>query len=593
MDESTLTSKTVEFSKKYLKRAKKRRKRLVERLMTKQQDVITLYTWEDDEDDLSFSELSNWAPEGATHQGYLCIQYYDIFRSQANQIYRYVFFEIYFIGGVFSVLMKKSAFDNSQAGFSEFDMNRKEWAEAKQQMKLWQDIVPVKRIRMSQWPKSYKILDKYFAWLKTKKKKQVKQELATEFKNEDLALIEKIWPLLSYVGYAQLWPILRKTSKKLPLLNITCPDLDNNFENLVKQAVMDFCFHRPEVTAEDISVVYGGRGVPEHTSFRNIPIIFLLTQPSKSALQKIEVDISKRLPDTKDLWSFSVEKLPIIVQKEPIYVDGALNLSLDRASVLEYVEARELKEALKKMAASSLHKIILDFDEEWTRGSWHTLKRYIYDEKYPDFMVAKSAIESAFKKELSQNKEWWNEQSIVLLSEEYLRLASWISLMLPSDQIREKVHDWLIQEERQLQKVNDVLRLVAEEMLKLNIGEQPILSRKEDCVEEPFLKQPNEGNSTCIDFTPNAFRRFLQKLDMGKDADPKALKEMAYQQNLLHITTENKDWSINFKVQPDAEDQSSEQKKSSGKRHTIRCYAFYEDKLKTYLKGDYKDCNAE
>ena len=68
MDESTLTSKTVEFSKKYLKRAKKRRKRLVERLMTKQQDVITLYTWEDDEDDLSFSELSNWAPEGATHQ---------------------------------------------------------------------------------------------------------------------------------------------------------------------------------------------------------------------------------------------------------------------------------------------------------------------------------------------------------------------------------------------------------------------------------------------------------------------------------------------------------------------------------------------
>lgn len=614
MENNNATLESAQLDKKFLKEIKKRKNDLIKKYILEKQDITTKYTHKGhhllryirtlstelqstqstskglhlnlDNNDVKTCSVEIREDNKLTiHQKYICMQYYDIYEDEANQINRYIFFEIYFSGDILSVLMKKSIFDNSQVGFSQFDMNRKEWAEAKLQMKLWCSVVPIKVKHMHQRLLVHKILNKYFGELEAKKKKQIKKGLKTELKNEDIASVAKVWPLLSYIGYAQLWTILGKETRKLPLLNIACSDLDDTFEKLISNAVIDFCFHKPEITITDIPIVYGAV-LPKRIAFQNLPVIFVLKQPSKSNLEKLEKDVFTRMSNIEPV-GFSTEELPIIIQKEPVYVDGVLNLELDRSSVLNYVKNKDLKQHLKTIVAASLASIIKELDKDALMLT--DLKAWIKS-------IGKN-ISKTFGKKLSTTRDWWNEQSIVLLPEQYMVLAAWFDVMLPNEQLHKEVYTWLNQKERDLQNVNNVLQLLAEKMLRLGLDDegQPVLSGKEDTVTKPFLKESGDEDGTCIVFTPNAFQSFLQSLDNVKDADPKELREIAYHKKLLHTNKGKKDWVIKFKVEPsaDSKPQSEKPQKSSDTTHPIRCFAFCKNKLKSYLEDGYKQSNQE
>ena len=361
--------------------------------------------------------------------------------------------------------------------------------------------------------------------------------------------------------------------------------MDDSFEKLISNAVIDFCFHKPEITITDILIVYG-TVLPKRIAFQNLPVIFVLKQPSKSNLEKLEKDVFTRMSNIEPV-GFSTEELPIIIQKEPIYVDGVLNLELDRSSVLNYVKNKDLKQHLKTIVVASLASIIKELHKDALMPT--DLKTRIKS-------IGKN-ISKTFGKKLSTTRDWWNEQSIVLLPEQYMVLAACFDVMLPNEQLHEEVRTWLNQKERELQNVNNVLQLLAEKMLGLGLDDegQPVLPGKEDTVTKPFLKESGDEDGTCIVFTPNAFQRFLQSLDNVKDADPKELREIAYHKKLLHTNKGKKDWVIKFKVEPsaDGKPQSEKPKKSSDTTHPIRCFAFCKNKLKSYLEDGYKQSNQE
>jgi len=95
------------------------------------------------------------------HADYLCFHLFDLYRIKENNVIRYVYFEIYFDEYILGALMKKSAFNSSDRAFSPYDLDRREWAQAKLQMRMWKQIYRVPTIEIDELPQKVETVREY------------------------------------------------------------------------------------------------------------------------------------------------------------------------------------------------------------------------------------------------------------------------------------------------------------------------------------------------------------------------------------------------------------------------------------------------
>lgn len=169
-----------EFDNVFYEDAKKRMKKLVDRAMGSDTEIVTQFFGKNkkkarfafyrkiNNGKIALSTKDYWirflnAKNIPSSLPFLCFQLWDIFQEEKYAVHRYVYFEIHYIDGIFGVLMKHSRFSAPNTGFDEFDLDRREWALAKQQMELWKEHFRPDIYHIKDWSKQKDILYHIFS----------------------------------------------------------------------------------------------------------------------------------------------------------------------------------------------------------------------------------------------------------------------------------------------------------------------------------------------------------------------------------------------------------------------------------------------
>ena len=161
MEDQGYPKKAKTINKNFYALVKKRKDKLVRQMLGSQKGVVTSFTPKQAKLSHFLNEAEKYCDQfekktridtdqywiDLNYKGercylpFLCFQFFEVFCAMERCVERFVYFEIYFSGGIFSALMRKDRFSNGNEGFGEFDMGRREWLLAKAQMTFWQGFV--------------------------------------------------------------------------------------------------------------------------------------------------------------------------------------------------------------------------------------------------------------------------------------------------------------------------------------------------------------------------------------------------------------------------------------------------------------------
>ena len=163
-EEDSYPKSAKKICKEFYDLVEKRKDALVRQLLSSPKDITTSFTPKQkhlasflkeaekyckqekdrygiDTDDFAFAIVNKGS---SSFLPYLCFQFFEVFCSTNRNVERFLFFEIYYTGGIFSVLMRRGRYDSGNEGFAAFDMGRREWSLAKAQISFWQGFLKTK-----------------------------------------------------------------------------------------------------------------------------------------------------------------------------------------------------------------------------------------------------------------------------------------------------------------------------------------------------------------------------------------------------------------------------------------------------------------
>lgn len=188
------------------------------------------------------------------HAEFLCLYFFDLYQIVNETIRKYVYFELYFDDKTLGVLMRKSKFSSSNLSLPCFDLDRREWAEAKIQMRMWSQYVRPETEEIEEIPV---YLEHVIDVLQDAKKSTIEKEDTGYQKTiETLFANPFLWPIMAYTGIMSLAPFIPSHYMPSHTLNLYHTDGGNERITQLMRGYLDIFSLVPEATeGEGIIVV--------------------------------------------------------------------------------------------------------------------------------------------------------------------------------------------------------------------------------------------------------------------------------------------------------------------------------------------------
>ena len=651
MGENSYPKKVKQIDKDFYERVKKRKNRLVKQFLAAPRDVVTSFTPKHKHMDNFLKEAEHFAGKhemradcqeywiemkmkGETgYLPFLCFQQFEIFYTMSRSVERLAFFEIYFSGGILSVLMRKSRYANGNEGFAEFDMNRREWSMAKAQMTLWQAFLRPEIDILKHLSVPQEVLLEYFshgsdseltsllkrAAIKQrkieekkeqaeneflgKKEKQKNKEKRDELKKERDELLSEweaatdqrvqelsgfeqfgtVWPIISYVTMIGAAPLLEESYSPQFLLNICVAGQAEEIAPALQKLLADFALHSNGILAESVRINHARRGAPSQHE-EHLPQILLYEK--REQLGSVYQALEERMNLLRDenVEELFAEEMPTLLGTTWISDGRVANFTVSSEELYAATQENRHLTALRELIDGNLYhdvslkwdrsKIVAELDEEEVEEQW---------EKYG------KRLGKALRDAWNLWNTWWKEQNIVMLSPQYINLAAWASVLLSNDVEADlksgtgliaDIRNSVLRMEEELVGRLDVLKSLSRRIVEERADfttDRPNGEQEAKLLEKPFLMTVSENGEQkeCVVFTKALFSSYVKKAAAG--VDPEKIIELAYRKKLLCTNSAKGDRTKTVKL--------GKRSDESGRDYSERCYAFDLNGMEKYMKS--------
>lgn len=348
-----------------------------------------------------------------------------MYQKIQNTLKRFVYFELYFDDKALGVLMRKSVFNESNQSFPPFDLDRREWAEAKQQMRMWSHYLRAETEEISELS-SYG--ESFIGQLRKSKN--------TPISKSDEAYVQTIdyifstpcfWPIIAYIGIIRLNPLL--SPQQLPtftlnLIQSTMPPAE--FAQIMRKQLTLFPVLQRELWDADIMVVDQFKlAAYEKDDAPAIPdMLSLLLFPYANA--NATSDCAKALNEfanarnQNDNTTFPLQTVPFLLGSGPVANSAFLSLS---------VEAKEFSQLVYDDANAN---VFANLNTIFMQELPLFLPKSNRDDDADDTRDMLKEMKKNLKNRHQQFDDYWNglSKKFKYIPKEYFYLARWLAVFL-------------------------------------------------------------------------------------------------------------------------------------------------------------------
>lgn len=516
-----------------------------------------------------FDEDDDWVEfkdsKGNIHtSNALYFQYFDLYRIIDQHILRFTYFEIYYDDHIIGVLMRKSKFNSGDQIFNEFDLDRREWAEAKIQMQMWKQLYRLEVEKIDEISPKQKELLKYAD--ETKIEKSIREKnLQILFQNS------KLWVFIAYLVRMQLIPLLQFMRYPSYILNLKFVEdiSESDISRKLRRYISCLGMTNRTLNERQIRVLDSFK---EKAVTTNIPAheIIMVQYKKDEAYAYFCDQLNDLIYNQRNNYSteYPLSQIPILLGQKWIIDSTVINLELSMKDILGELYRTENLQNITLQFKRSLWKLIAE-----------SIEKFQQDYYLNGSEILRSGIQqlgSNIRKAEEAWKKWRNTQQFQYVPVEYFDMALYLGLMLNGkynkndfqesegkDTTNAIVHlkTQLIDIERELSRAWNSFESFLRDM-----------SRNKDCyntnkpenkeefnrLEQPFLMYRNDVGDLIV-FPIALFERTVKK--QFENCDSHQFIDLAYKKGLLFANSAAGDGaqkSLSIKVGKD----------------TVRVYAF-------------------
>ena len=454
-------------------------------------------------------------------QEFIAFRLFDPFLFEKDGIVRYTYFEIYFDDYIMGVIIKKSTYSSNQ-GFSAFDLDQREWAQVKMQMRVWKQLYHVELEEIGNLSSRSKQLLKFFE----KNIREIKKDNSKDLV-EKLFSIKQFWIFISYLTMVQMIPMLEKSERPFFTMNLYA-DENIGAEFLEKMRLYLATFNFSTKKCDEGHIIYTKKftDLENQYSISNCCLLHNTSEKSVEYAMKILNELASESNQPDD---YPLRRTPIIVGGNWIDNSAVFNLEIQtKEFVSEEIRDEELLGRILEMFLNNL-KTQLQVKPALHEDDSDILKAY------------RAQLSEVIKNEKKDWEEWSREERIQLLPAEYLKLAIWMSVLLGCKGKRRRyLEDSLLEIEENCKKnwasISDFLK----ELIESDFPEKQPKS-VEEASEEPFIKD-HEGKRVIV-LTNDWLGKKSKELNLGTASE---VKRLLKQKGLLLTNSGEKALDKNF-----------------------------------------------